>query len=207
MAYFWRSSDYVERADWTILCGGPSLNDLDPTTFSPKGPVVAVNFAITYPVHVDYLCALDPPACFLPEVLDAIPSHTIVMCQGIHVEVWRALGLRTWHFPSRECEFREQLIPERCPDMDLAVYTATSMFPAMGVAIHCGARILNVYGADLVGRGGFYKTFGLNDGKKNEEQWEDRWKNQREQLAEMQSYWEIDPGVEFIYHNKAKVEV
>jgi len=207
VTYFWRSKNYVERAEWAILCGGPSLNELDPETFNPQGPVVAVNFAVTYPVRIDYLCALDGPPSFSDWVLEAIPKHVIVMCQGVNVEAWRKQGFRTWHFPSREVEFREQLIPERCPDMSLAVYTQTSMFPALGVAIHCGARILNIYGADLAGSKGGFAGYGKQDHDKTEEQWENRWVRQRSELAEMQSYWEIDPGVDFIYHNRpAEVE-
>lgn len=201
MTYFFRPSDYVESSEWDILCAGPSLNDLDPETYKPKGPVIAVNFAATYPVQIEYLCALDPPVCFLDEVLDAIPKSIVVLCQSLHVKKWRAIGFRTWEFPSRECEFRERLIPKRCPGMELAVYTMTSMFPAMGMAIHCGARVLNIYGADMGGVGGF-RGLGKHDHKKSEENWNSRWKNQREQLAEIQSWWEIDPGVEFIYHNK-----
>ncbi len=206
MTYFWRSSSYVETSEWDILCGGPSLNQLDPETYSPKGPVIAVNFAVTYPVQIDYLCALDGTQCFSDWVLDAIPRHVTVMCQGCNVHSWRKLGLRTWEFPSREVDFRELLIPKRCPDMSLAVYTQTSMFPAMGLSIHCGARILNVYGADLAGEGGF-AGFGKADHEKTEEDWENRWVRQRGELAEMQSYWEIDPGVDFIYHNQKAITV
>ena len=194
MTFFWRKSGYVESAEWDILCSGPSLEHLDPDEFRPVGPVVAVNYAVLAPVKVDFLCALDPPTAFKLEFFRNLPE-VVVMCPERHVEDWREIGLRTWQFPDAEDHFREMLIPKRCPDVDMASYTMTSMFPALGMAIHCGARILNIYGADMAGNDGF--TAGIEVEKKSEKASDRRWALQREQLNEIQSHWEADPGVEF----------
>jgi hypothetical protein len=185
--------------EWTLLAPGPTLQFLDPDRFRPLGPVVAINVAKLAPVHVDFWCCQDPAYKF-SQVFDKMDQKErregpLIWCRENQAETWNDLGFRVMpHLPD-EHGFQTAYVqkPEKM------AYASLTIFTALTLMIHRGAKRIVVYGCDMSGLGYGY---GTDIQKRPDDSWVRRWNNERTQMRIACESWKRNQSIQIDFKEK-----
>lgn len=166
-------------SNWIILCPGPSLRETDiPIDRLKESTIVAVNGAIVYAHDVaDWWAFMDP------EVFDSVSRLIDLNKLSKRTKIWSYWGiedmglshdggrwsgdtLSSFRLFQKEVFHREENPPDikkQFPESVTPFYSyeyipwnICTMFSAISLAYKKGAKHIQIYGADLKGRGYFH---------------------------------------------------
>jgi len=177
------------KKEWAVLCPGPSLKNWDNQKFENQR-IIAVNNAVLFNYrYINYWCVLDLDTMFemVFREIRQIPPYNFCLSS------WRP-GMILWaperweedikHYDKEIQSFYQQFLHElfdvqedfasiyniipRDPEYDWWNYT---LFTALALAIIKGANRINIYGADMGGKGYFRPGFDNYRLRHDEKRW------------------------------------
>lgn len=183
---------------WTVLANGPSLAKINSWDLGGGGPIVAVNTAVLAAnrLPIDFWSVGDPPIkmgqVWEPLSVKQRAQLPVVWCREHLAFNWNKLGVRAWHHPNLEDDFRTWAFDSEHTRttslMNLTVTTTVSR------CIAHGATKVILFGVDMEG---VRYSVGSDPNNRSEKAWRHRWGLEKRTFELATQEWDA-AGVEVV---------
>lgn len=135
----------------TVICEGPSAHwNQKKLRAHAKGPIVAINRAIAYPIPVDFWATSDDPSRLWEWAQDYLNPKTKLFTTHVSLMSWKGLVpdiRRVYHWHASE--MREDFLKDENGQYPLI----PTLFPVLAWLLHVGVKEVRLLGSDFMGSG------------------------------------------------------